>query len=289
MSYYSNISYRIFSQYSQSLARYFIDTKVDLKKARIKLSVQEFMSVAIMSSFLVFVISLPILSFLLSYALGTFLFGFVTAITISFFSAIFTFFIFLNYPRIQIRTKGKEVDNVLPYASLYLSTVAGSKLPLHRTLEIFSKFSSSGEMAKEVDLINDDIKVFGLDINTALERAIDRSPSNSFKEILYGILSTIRSGGDLSIYLKEKSRNLMAEYRRRLYEFSHSLTVYIEVYLTSIVLGTIFFTVLSAIISGIGGAAGNIIMLQFFLIFLFLPLISVLFIVLIKSITPGGE
>jgi len=91
------------------------------------------------------------------------------------------------------------------------------------------------------------------------------------------------------MYLKEKARSYMNEYRRKLYEFSHQLTVYIEVYLTTIVLGAIFFTILTAIMSGLGGGGSDTILLQFFLIFVFLPLISTLFIFLIRSISPTGE
>jgi hypothetical protein len=41
--------------------------------------------------------------------------------------------------------------------------------------------------------------------------------------------------------------------------------------------------------SGVGGAPSNVIVIQFFLIFLFLPLISILFIYLIKTSAPVGE
>ena len=57
--------------------------------------------------------------------------------------------------------------------------------------------------------INNDTKLFGLDIITALERAVERSPSKNFSELLYGLLSTIRAGGDMNIYLKQKSINFM--------------------------------------------------------------------------------
>jgi len=197
----------------------------------------------------------------------------------------------MNYPKLIIREKAKHIDNVLPFAALYLSTIASSKLPVHKLFEIFSKFSEYGELTDEIRSIQNDIDIFGLDVNTALERAVERSPSKQFKEMLWGMLSTIRSGGDTSVYLKETAINLMNEYRRKLYEFSHQLTIYIEVYLTTIVLGAIFFTILTSIMSGIaaGAASSNIIALQFIVIFIFMPLVSILFILMVKSITPGRE
>lgn len=289
MAFYQALAFRLFNSVSEKAVKYFSDVKFDLKKANAGYSLQEYLSIAIFTSLLAFMIQLPVLSFLFGFVFKSFLFSFVFSVTLSFGTTIFVFLFILNYPKLTIKDKEKDIDNNIPFAALYLSTVAGSKLPLHKTFEIFSKFAAEGEMKRQINEINEDVKVFGIDINTALERAVQRSPSKNLKELIYGMLSTIRSGADLPVYLKEKSTSFMAEYRRKLYEFSRALTVYIEVYLTSIVLGAIFFTILTAIISGISGAAGNIILLQFFLVFVFLPLISVIFILLVKSVTPGGE
>jgi flagellar protein FlaJ len=238
---------------------------------------------------ILFIAQLPVLSFVLGFFLQPFLFSFMSSVMLSMVVSAGVFIFMMNYPKVTIKSKSKDMDTSLPFATLYLSTVSGSKLPLYKIFEIFNKFTSYDELANQIHEINEDIKIFGLDVNTALERAVERSPSKNFKELLYGILSTVRSGADLSVFLKEKSRSFMAEYRRQLYEFAHSLTLYIEVYLTAIVLGSIFFTILTSILSGIGGVSGNIIMLQFFLVFVFIPMISLVFIMLIRSITPGGE
>lgn len=289
MGFYTKVAMRLFSQPSETASLYFTDVKLNLKKARIKTSLQEYLSMAMLTSFLIFLLELPLLSFILAIFLKSFLFSFITSFTLSVFLTVIFFLIFINYPRVIIKEKSKNLDSSLPFASLYLSTIAGSKLPLYKTFEIFSKFSKYGEITEEVTAVRNDIEVFGLDVNTALERAIERTPSKNFKELLWGILSVNRAGGDLAVYLKEKANTFINEYRRKLYEFSHQLTVLIEIYLTAVVIGTIFFTILTSIMSGIAGTSGNIIILQFLLIFIFLPLISIAFIILIKSSTPGGE
>ena len=289
MGFYTKVAMRLFRNPSEAVIPYFSEIKLNLKKARLRISIQEYISMAMMTSFLIFLFELPLLSFILAIFLKSFLLSFITSFTISIFLTVVFFLVFINYPRVIMKEKSKNLDDSLPFASLYLSTVAGSKLPLHKTLEIFSKFSKYGEITEEVLAIRNDMDVFGLDVNTALERAIDRTPSKNFKELLWGILSVNRTGGDLNIYLKEKSSSFINEYRRKLYEFSHQLTVLIEVYLTAVVIGALFFTILTSIMSGITNTGGNIIVLQFLLIFIFLPLISVAFIILIKSQTPGEE
>lgn len=290
MGFYNKISFRVFSQVSELISYYFSDVKLNLKKARIKMSLQEYISIAVMTGFIIFIVSFPILSFLFAFVFQTFLFSFVSSFTVAILLTIGVFLLFMNYPKLIIKEKAKHIDNALPFAALYLSTIASSKLPVHKIFEIFSKFSEYGELTDEIKSITNDMDVFGLDVITALERSVERSPSKMFKEMVWGMLSTIRSGGDLGIYLKETAVNMVNEYRRKLYEFSHQLTIYIEVYLTTIVLGAIFFTILTSIMSGIAQAGtSNIIVVQFLLIFVFMPLISTLFILLIKSITPGGE
>ncbi len=289
MAFYSELAFRLFSGVSEAVGAFFTDIRVDLRKAQFRTSVQEYLSKAILTTMLAFVVSLPLLSLLFAYFFHEFLFAFITAFTISFAISGITFFSFMNYPKLVIQGMGKELDDSLPFATLYLATITGSKLPLAKSFEIFSKFSGYGQVAREVGAVVNDVKSFGFDLNTAIERQIDRTSSKNFSELLWGVLSALRSGANLHVFLKEKAATFMGEYRRKIYEFSHSLTLYIELYLTTIVLGSIFFTILTAIIAGIGGGEQNIIFLQFLLIFLFLPVVSVVFIFLIRSITPGGE
>jgi len=280
---------KLFGQLSESLETYFTEVKGDLKRARMKMSIQEYMSVAILTSMIVFIFELPLLSFIFSLILQSFLLGFITSFTVSIFLTVVFFLIFLNYPKIVIKNRSTQLDKTLPFASLYLSTIAGSKLPLNKIFEVFSRFSKYGEITDEISTITRDTEALGIDINTSLERAIDRTPSKNFKELLWGLLSVNRAGGDVHTFLEQSSKNLIAEHRRKLYEFSHQLTIFIEMYLTAVVLGAIFFIILTSIMTGISGVGGNIIILQFLLIFVFLPLISLVFILLVRSMTPGGE
>lgn len=289
MDFYLRLGMRLFSQPSERLITYFPDLRLDLRKARMKTTVQEYLTKALLTSFLVFLFELPLLSFIFSLIFQSFLFGFVTAFTASIFLTAGFFFVFVNYPKTVAKEREKKIDNSLPFASLYLSTIAGSKLPLHKTLDTFSKFSRYGQITDEISLITRDMDAFGLDVNTSLERAIERTPSKNLKELLWGILSVNRGGGDVDIFLKEKAKTFLAEYRRKVYEFSHNLTVMIEVYITAVILSAVFFTILTSIMSGIAGTTGNIIVLQFLLIFIFIPLISAAFLILIKTMSPTGE
>lgn len=288
MSSFTSLGMKIFGDIASKVASYFPDTIDELRRAGFEMSAQEYFSVALLTSFLVLIFEIIPLTFIISIFIDSPLFSFFSSILLSFACSVFIFFLFLGYPKTVIRDKSKDIDRNLPLATLHLFTISQTKLPINRIFRIFKEFAF-GEIKKEAERIVADIEVFGIDANTALERAVNRSPSKELKELFWGILSTNRAGGDLSAYLKEKASTFLDDYRRKLNEFSHQLAIYIEIYLVAIILGSIFFTILTAIFAGIAGVKWDIIFIQFFLIVFFIPLISLLLIIFIKSISPGGE
>ena len=289
MGAYSRFAMKVFGGVGTNLSYYFPEIKLDLKKARMKYTFQEYVSTAIFTSFLIFLIVTPVITFFIYKILGNLLFGLVAASTVSAISSVVLFFIFLGWPKQINRRRSKKIDSELPFASLYLSSLANSKLPLPKTIDIFAKFAGYGELSKEINAIDADIKTFGLDVNTAMERELERTPSKNLKELLWGILSTNKTGGNLAAYLKEKSKNYIAEYRRKINEFSHQLEVFMELYIVALIVGVLLFTTVMSLISILPGGGTNIIVIQFIMIFVFIPLISSAFILMVKSSSPGEE
>ncbi|MEM5790870.1 MAG: type II secretion system F family protein [Candidatus Aenigmatarchaeota archaeon] len=282
------ISMKLFHELALFLEPIFPELRDDLKMARMRISAQEYIARSIFIAFLVFLAEVPILSFIFGIALQTFLFSFIFSFTISILLAGSFFFLSLNYPKLMAKERAKKIEKDLPFATLFLSTIAGSKLPLYKILNIFSEFGEYGEVNKEILDIVRSVEAFGLDINTSLQRAIERTSSKPFKDLLWGMLSVNKTGGEMDIFLREKAKNFMEEYRRKLYEYSRQLMFIIEIYLTSIVLGAIFFTILTAIMGGMAGG-GGLIVIQFLLIVVFIPLITFGLIFVIRSMNPGGE
>ena len=122
-------------------------------------------------------------------------------------------------------------------------------------------------------------------IHSAIKKRAKTTPSKQFKELLWGINNIYSSGGSVNMYLKGKGNELMADYRRRIKKYSQDLSLFVEVYLTLIIIGAIFFIVLSSIIASISGGAETA-LIQTFIVFILLPLLSAGFMILIKSISP---
>ena len=81
-----------------------------------------------------------------------------------------------------------------------------------------------------------------------------------------------------------KTRTFMNQYRRSLNDYAKQIALYTEIYITLVMVGSLFFIVLTAIMSPLGGM--DILMLQSFVIFILTPMVSLGFIVLLKGTSP---
>jgi len=289
VSFYARTALQFLGKSLEPHLHLFTSLKKDLRMSAMKKTLIEYLSISILTCILIFVIEVPTLSLIFSLlGFGIFLSLFMAFFVSILLSALF-FVLFTNYPKFKIRDKARAIEKSLPFAGIYLSTIASSRLPPHKIFQIFSTFEEYGEVTEEAKRIVADMEMFGLNVYDSMAKAIDRTPSKDMKDLFYAMISTLKAGGDLSVYLFEKSQSFLDNYRRKLKEFAHSLSVFLEVYLTALILGTIFFIILTSIMSGLTGAvAEDLIYMQFFLIFLFVPLISAAFIILIKSASPGG-
>ena len=124
---------------------------------------------------------------------------------------------------------------------------------------------------------------------SAIRKTASRTPSEELKELLWGLETILTSGGNVGDYLHEKSRMFIAEYRRSLEKYSRTLSMLIEVYLTVVLIGSIFFIIMTALMSLIGGSSNLFMMfLQFIVVVVLLPLTSIGFIILVKTISPSA-
>ena len=96
--------------------------------------------------------------------------------------------------------------------------------------------------------------------------------------------TTLKSGASLHDYLREKANSLLAEHRRKVRRYSQDLSLFTEIYLTLVITGSIFFVVLTTIISPMAGVETA--WLQSAIAFVFLPLTSLAFLVFAKLRCP---
>ncbi len=189
----------------------------------------------------------------------------------------------LGTPASNAKKRGRNIDQKLPYATNYIAAMASAGVI---PAEIFKSLANQeiyGEVAKEAAMMFKDMHVHGRDIVTSLRRAMDRTPSVKFQELLQGAITTVTSGGDLTAYFRQKAARYQWENRVEQKSFIETMGLMAETYVTAAVAGPLFLLVMVAIIVLMG--SGEMSQLQL-IIYLLLPVINVGFMFGIRAMIP---
>jgi len=250
-----------------------------LEKADITMVYLEYYSMVLMNLILGFVVS-----FISSVLLYTLIPHSITALLILAISSIVPVGIGLYYitlPSSKAKSRGKNIDRYLPYATNFINTMSVAGISPAETFETLSAVKLYGDVQKEAKKITTEISMMGVDTITAIQHAIQISPSEKFKEFLQGILSVIQSGSELGPYFQRCVEKYMesdlVERKRNL----ESLAVMAEAFVVTVIAFPLFLVI---IISVMGMTSGGISFeFMFILAFLILPMAYAGFYVMMKS------
>jgi flagellar protein FlaJ len=186
-------------------------------------------------------------------------------------------------PASNAKKRAKNIDQRIAYGTNYIAAMASAGVIPAEIFKSLAKQEIYGEVSKEAAMIYKDLEVHGKDIVTSLRRAIDRTPSIKFQELLQGGITTITSGGDLTGYFRQKAARYQWENRVEQKSFIDTMGLMAETYVTSAVAGPLFLIVMVAIIVLMG--SGTMSQLQM-VIFLLLPVINLGFMFGLKAMIP---
>ncbi len=302
--YLSSYSYRLFGSYfSKRRAQYF-DLRQELLKTRFNISFDMYLSLAVLCSLLMMVVgflfailvvsafSAPDIILTRSYLTDIFesfkeyknlAFNIISVVVITGMFSVGTFIAFLNYPKLINSNRKRSIDTMLPYAVHYMSAMSGAGVI---PVDIFSSLAKNkiyGEAAVEASYVVRDIKVLGNDLVQAMKNVASTTPSYRLQEFLQGAVTIVSSGGDLESFLKLKAEQFVVESKREQKEFLETLGLIAETYVTAFVAGPLFLLVMMSVMTIMGGMN---LMLMYLLIYLVIPVGSIVFVLLVSSMTP---
>lgn len=304
IKYLGSYSYHLFGEYFKKRREHYFELRQDLLKTRMNISYDMYLSLTITCSILFAIFGLIVAVLLIS------LFG-VPDITLSrsiitdifigfreykdiFWKVVVTTFLvvvcgggtyvgFMTVPKAINSDRKRNIDLMLPYAVHYMSAMSGAGVIPVDILSSLAKNKIYGEAAKEASYIVRDIKVLGHDLVHAMKTVASTTPSYRFQEFLQGAITIVSSGGDLESYFKIKANQYVIENRREQQEFLETLGLIAETYITAFVAGPLFLIVMMSVMATMGGMD---LMLMYLLIYLAIPVATIIFIILISSITP---
>jgi len=279
------LAVKLFGELTTPYIGYFETLNQNLKKAGTQTTLHEYICNTIFYSMLVFIITVVVSSVFITFLLAEVnaLYSYTLGIIVSMLASGVTFFIGYYYPTIIAKGLESRIDRALPFTASYMATCAASGM---HNVDIFKVVSlRGGVVGNEARKIYTNVKSLGMGLTEAMQRTANRSPSSRWSDLLWGMASVINAGGNMEKYLRNRTRTLMSQYRRMLEDYARQVTFYTEIYITLVIVGSLFFIVLTAILSPIVGS--NVLLIQTFIVFFFIPMISAGFIVLLKGISPS--
>lgn len=285
---YISLSYRVIGNFVGTyLVDELRDLRPDIQKANIKITLVEYLSVSLFTSMIVFIFQVPLISVIMMLLMKSAALGLISGFLFGLFCAVGIFMLFYFYPSIRVQARCKKINEALPFAMFYLTTISGSGTPPLMMFKMLAQFKEYEEIAEEANKIVYDVEIAGMSITKSLENAAGRTPSDHLREVYWGINNNLTAGGDLKSLLYEKANSAMEEYKRSLSGFTAKLSMLTEIYLTGVVVGSIFFMVLSTIMSSFGSDTSTIINLQLGVTFGLLPMLSLAFVFVLRQISPA--
>jgi len=272
--------YKFFGKYVHKYRHRLQSLAEQLKIARMPYTVEEYVAGAVLVAICVFALSFVffLLVFMLLYKYS-FLVSLISSLVLAVVLSALFLTAFIGYPKFIAKWRSKEINARLVFALTHMATMAGTGVPPIAVFKAIARFEDYGEIARECAFIVRDVEIFGKDIYSAIMDAARYSPSKLWSEVLWGIISTLRSGGDLRAYLSDKAYQLMDLHEREEKRIIETLNLMTEVFMVVFVLAPVVGVIMVVLMSLLGGTVFGADAKGFlpFLIYVILPIVGIVF------------
>ncbi len=255
--------------------------EIDLRRARIKVLPEIYIS---------FVFTISLISFIISYVIFLIFYIFSRNLLFLIFPPIISIIIltFLYfYPKLKALDIRRDIEHNIVYATIYLSAIFTGGIPPVTIFRILSRKKEFGEISNEAREVLKNSELLGISFVDALKKQAEETSSKRFSEILSGIASSISTGGDTAGYLRDMAMSLINEERNLWRERIDKLSIFLEIYITMLIIGPIFIGITSSLLSGIAITPGfNPLAMIQLLVYIIMPIVNIIFLVLIHTMFP---
>jgi flagellar protein FlaJ len=284
-----SMAYQVMGDKTLRFMPLFKDLEQNLQQSSLKINFKAYVSLTVLASLLItaaIAVVVPVLLVLVSSIplWSALLFGFGGAL-FTFALAVIGFYI---YPLYHADKHKRDLEDELPFTTGYMAILANAGVAPERIFHSLANLNQPLAASTEAKEVIKSINLFGLDVISALKKVSSRTPSEKFREIIEGIISTIHTGSNLGSFLREKFRTAMKLKKLSLKKHSDNLSVLSEVYVALLLTGPLLLVIMVSVMSVLGGGVGMLStdLLLSFLTYLLIPVCAVIFLIILDSTSP---
>ena len=198
------------------------------------------------------------------------------------------FLIFLLRPQLHWQLQRKsEIEEEIPYILSFMTLMAQSNTPADKIFQSLATMETTKPVRVEAVRIVRDTTLFGHDILTAMLATADLSPSETFADILNGIVRTVRTGGDLPRFLRLLLQRAYSSRTVKLDEILRRISMYSMMYVMALVVAPLS-AVIMLVMMGVFGGGLDVRPVIYLVDYLVIPLIAFFIWILVDRARNAG-
>jgi len=194
------------------------------------------------------------------------------------------FMYFVKFPDVKILRIQREIDREIVYAGRFLIIELESGIPIYDAFKhVADNYPIIGKYFRN---IVDDIDM-GTTIDDALNRAVELTPSNNFRRVLWQIINSMTTGADIATSLNAVMEQIVREQRIELNEYGRKLNPLAMFYMiTAVILPSIGITMFVIFVSFL---SIKLSLTTLLIIACFMGVVQFLFYTVVKSSRPASQ
>jgi len=198
------------------------------------------------------------------------------------------FFILQTLPAIHVKNRASKLSEEIPHFISYMATLATSGLSLEGIFKAIASEETNEEIVKDCRFITRNIEILGMDLLSAINDLINRSPKGPYSELLEGAIITTQTGGNLKEYFIATSKVQLEEKKMSLKKSTESLGVMAEMYTTLLIVFPLMTVIMLSIMAIMSPdlAGFDLITLMYLLTYVMVPFFGAILLFMMDTMVP---
>jgi flagellar protein FlaJ len=281
-------SYRLLNRYLHFLYPRLPKLRENIKQAMMPVPFEVFVASMVSTSFIggiIGSIAMIVASIVLNFeTLATGMLCIVAGVGL----AMATFFGMQAVPILNAKTRASKLTEEIPHYIGYMATLCASGLSLEGVFKSISDENSKEEIVKDARFVTRNIEILGMDVITAVNDLIKRTPKGAYAEMLEGAVITFKAGGNLREYFLAAAKVHLEEKKISVKRSTESLGIMAEMYTILLIvfplMAIIMLSIMAIMSPDLGGF--DLVTLMNMLTYVLVPLFGIVLLIMMNSMVP---
>ncbi len=281
-------SYRLLNRHIGFLYPRLTGLRDNIRQAMMPIPYEVYVTSMVLSSMIAMITGIVVAVIALSYinvdTPVTLLLGAMAGLVLS----VMVFFGMQAVPVLNSKNRSAKLSEEIPHYIGYMATLCASGLSLEGVFKSIAKESSDEEIVKDSKFVTRNVEILGMDIVTAINDLIKRTPKGPYSELLEGAIITFKSGGNLREYFLATAKVHLEEKKLNVKRSTESLGILAEMYTILLIvfplMAVIMLSIMAIMNPNLGGF--DLLTLMNMLTYVMVPLFGIVLLILMNSMVP---